>query len=460
MLHDMEQCIDLELAGHNVLCAVSGGPDSMFLLYALNTLASKYDFSIYAIHVNHQIRQHEAMRDQKFVEDICQKWKIPIDVVCRNVPAIAKEERLSLETAGRNIRRQACLDIAKKHNCQYIALGHHANDQAETVLMNLVRGSGLKGLSGMQVYLKPWWRPLLMFSRNDIEQAVQTLEIPFVIDSTNQDERFTRNRFRKILFDLEKEQPKLIEHIARTACFLSEDEQYLQEMASVQLEQLTDPSGIDAQKLLQLPPSIAKRVLQQAMQHHGIMTNVSYQHIQMIMDGCLKAQNAQWDLPHDFIATLDYGRLSFYQRNDTKLISEQYNIDVDCEITTPWGKFCCVSNENDLKNTEYINEMIFLDSSLMDHAFIRNRRSGDRIALKGMQGRKKIQDFFVDRKVQKSLRNGPMLLYKDDSTVLWIVGYAHDRRCSKFRENPDQVCLVFYKNAIDINIESEEVKPL
>lgn len=447
LLQEMERCIiDLDLSGKNILCAVSGGPDSMFLLYALKELAKKRDFCVYAVHINHQIRDEEAWRDQKFVENICSQWMIPCDVVVANIPGISKMERISLETAGRNIRRQACLSMAEKHHCDLIALGHHANDQAETVLMNLFRGSGSNGLIGMQEHCFPWWRPMLGFLRADIEQAVDQYQIPFVTDSTNQELHYTRNYFRTKISEIKQKQPQVVEHIVRTSTLIAEDESYLQNVAQKEAETVVCSDGIDSVALSQLDVSIAKRILQNYLKQHGLYQDISYQHIQMLLDGCKKGDNHSWSLPKEYIAVLEYDKLNIRLSEKIQKYDVSVPLDPVYDTITPWGRFHYLTQE-EIDLQEYsATDILTISSVLLRGAIIRSRRAGDRIMLSGMQGRKKIQDYFVDKKIPKSAREGPLLVADtEDLNVLWIVGHVQDARCYQAQENKKPTYLAFSK---------------
>ena len=221
--------------GDGVVVGLSGGPDSVFLLYALHTLQPRMDFTLRAVHVHHGIRGAEADRDEAFSEKLCAKLDIPFQAVHVAAPAYAAQHRLSLEEAARILRYEA-LEAARQQLTQapaaWIAVAHHLDDQAETVLHNLVRGAGLRGLAGMENRRNHVIRPLLSIKREDILKWLKQNDIPYVTDSTNADPHYTRNRIRStVLPELREINPEASAHIAHSAALLREADAYFHALA-------------------------------------------------------------------------------------------------------------------------------------------------------------------------------------------------------------------------------------
>ncbi|MCR5007077.1 MAG: tRNA lysidine(34) synthetase TilS [Oribacterium sp.] len=267
--------------GDCVLVGLSGGPDSVFLLEVLNVFRKAMDFRLFAVHVHHGIRGEEADRDEKFSQELCRERDIPFKVVHVDAPEYAKEKGLSLEEAARILRYEAfeaerknleegygskadiknleedsgCGAGRKKLEEGYgcgagscrIAVAHHMDDQAETVLHNLVRGSGIKGLSGMEAKRGYIIRPLLSVKREYILRKLQEEGIPYVMDSTNLDTQYTRNRIRtSILPELKEINPEAASHIAKTSDILREADDFFRKMASDyvdRFQEITSDSG-------------------------------------------------------------------------------------------------------------------------------------------------------------------------------------------------------------------------
>ena len=221
--------------GDGVVVGLSGGPDSVFLLYALYTLQGRMGFTLRAVHVHHGIRGAEADRDEAFSEKLCAKLDIPFQAVHVTAPAYATQHGLSLEEAARILRYEA-LEAARQQLGQtraaWIAVAHHLDDQAETVLHNLVRGAGLRGLAGMENRRNHVIRPLLSIKREDILKWLKQNDIPYVTDSTNADPHYTRNRIRStVLPELREINPEASAHIAHSAALLREADAYFHALA-------------------------------------------------------------------------------------------------------------------------------------------------------------------------------------------------------------------------------------
>lgn len=247
--------------GDGVVVGLSGGPDSVFLLYALHTLQARMGFTLRAVHVHHGIRGAEADRDEAFSEKLCVKLDIPFQAVHVAAPAYAAQHGLSLEEAARILRYEA-LEAARQQLGQtlaarpsdspsrlpdarsmkglpassapaaWIAVAHHLDDQAETVLHNLVRGAGLRGLAGMENRRNHVIRPLLSIKREDILKWLKQYDIPYVTDSTNADPHYTRNRIRStVLPELREINPEASAHIAHSAALLREADAYFHALA-------------------------------------------------------------------------------------------------------------------------------------------------------------------------------------------------------------------------------------
>ena len=220
--------------GDGVVVGLSGGPDSVFLLYALHTLQARMGFTLRAVHVHHGIRGAEADRDEAFSAELCAKLAVPFQAEHVAAPAYAAQHGLSLEEAARILRYEA-LEAARQQlttPTAWIAVAHHLDDQAETVLHNLVRGAGLRGLAGMENRRNHVIRPLLSIKREDILKWLEQNKIAYVTDSTNADPHYTRNRIRStVLPELREINPEASAHIAHSAALLREADAYFHALA-------------------------------------------------------------------------------------------------------------------------------------------------------------------------------------------------------------------------------------
>ena len=253
---------DMLPEGTHVLCAVSGGADSIYLLHRLKAMENERGLRISAAHFDHGLRGDESDRDRLFTQQCCEGLNVPCTVGSGDVAAYAAANRIGLEEAARALRYRFLEETADRLFCDRIATAHTSNDNAETVLMNLCRGAGIRGLAGIPPVRGRLIRPLLQTGRDEIEFWLRENGIPWVEDSTNSDNGFTRNRFRhRIVPLLCEENPAFLEALSRTSELLREDDACLCRQAEAFLGQNLREQAIPAKALLSLEPAIASRVL-------------------------------------------------------------------------------------------------------------------------------------------------------------------------------------------------------
>lgn len=264
---------DLIPPGTGVLCALSGGADSMYLLCRLLEGRERYGWTIQAAHLNHGLRP-SAVRDEEFVRDWCAGRGVPLSVGHADAAAFAAREGLSIEEGARTLRYAFLEGAAEREGLSLIATGHHAGDNAETVLMNLIRGCGLHGLTGIPERRGNLVRPMLAVTRREIEDYLEEHSVPHVEDETNADPAFTRNRVRlQLLPLLEELNPRAAEHICAAAARLREDEEELSRQAArISGKGLEVPGGlaVNVDDLRQAPRPIALRSCGQLLERAGL----------------------------------------------------------------------------------------------------------------------------------------------------------------------------------------------
>lgn len=257
--------------GDSVVVGLSGGGDSVCLFLILNELKKKIGFDLFCVHINHGIRGITATRDEIFAKELCERENIPIKIYKINVPEKSRDEKLSLEEAGRKARYDIFYKEAAEHNNAKIAVAHHINDQAETVLFNMIRGSGLKGVGGIAPVRENIIRPLLCVTRDEIEEYLRTNNEDFCTDETNEDDAYSRNQIRNRVIPLFNEiQPESASHIASVAEELREVSEYIEEKAKelVKLYVTKQDKGyvISLEKLKKEKPVIIRYVIIFTMQ--------------------------------------------------------------------------------------------------------------------------------------------------------------------------------------------------
>ena len=250
--------------GSRVLCAVSGGADSMCLLHWLIELRPVYGFTLFAAHYDHGLRGGESLRDAAFTSEQCERLGVFCTVGRGDVAAYAAEQRLGTEDAARTLRYRFLEETADRLGCDRIATAHNLNDNAETVLMNLCRGAGTRGLAGIPPVRDRLIRPLLQTSRKEIEEYLEEHHIPHIEDSSNDSDSYTRNRIRHWLLPLlMQENPSVLKAIGRTTELLREDDACLCREAEMFLKTWEKDGAIPAKRLLELEPAVACRVIRQ-----------------------------------------------------------------------------------------------------------------------------------------------------------------------------------------------------
>lgn len=241
--------------GSRVLCALSGGADSVCLLH---WLSRQEDLTVYAAHFNHQLRGEEADGDEQFVRELCGAWNIPLFVGRGDVKAYAQREKCSIEEAGRVLRYKFLQETAEREGCGLIATAHNADDNAETMLLSLLRGTGLTGLAGIPFRQGNVVRPLLDVPRQEILSYLDRHDLPHREDSSNSDETYARNRLRaQVMPVLRQLNVRAVEHMANTAAQLTEIDRYLDETARGLLARAEESPGrvsLPMEALSQAPP--------------------------------------------------------------------------------------------------------------------------------------------------------------------------------------------------------------
>ena len=432
-------------SGDRVIVGVSGGPDSMALLYALNQIKRNYDLELKIAHLNHGFRGEEAKREAQFVEDIAQKLELPCEVKTVDVPAYKRKNSLSSQEAARVIRYQFLENVREHFQAKKIALGHNADDQAETLMMWLLRGSGLRGLSGIPpVREGVIIRPLIETTREEIEAFLKERGIPFVVDSSNQQIHYLRNRLRHELFPLLRENynPQLVKNLVQTASILRTEDECLEAIARDSLKKIivSEERGsviVDIKSFLALPLAIQLRCLRSALgQVKGDLRRISSTHLYDIIKVVSNDEpNKVLKLPEGIRVEKSYHYLivklrkaappPFYYHFTS--IPDQIRIEeIGKEMT-----FKIVEDDHSVRKKN--PHIAYLDGEkVLMPLTIRNSKPGDRFQPLGMRGEKKIKDLLIDEKVPLAERRRVPLLFFGD-VLGWVGGMRinHQLRVTK-----------------------------
>ncbi|WP_026895565.1 tRNA lysidine(34) synthetase TilS [Clostridiisalibacter paucivorans] len=453
--HDMIQ------KGDNILIGVSGGPDSMALFSLLREISIEMSLTLLVAHVNHGVRGEAADKDEEYVKDICKKWGIPFYSKRVNMDEYAKIHGLTSEEAGRALRYGFFNEILKKKEGGKIAVAHNKGDQAETVLMRFIRGTGVDGLKGIEYKNGNIIRPLLDISREEIERYCETENLSPRIDKTNLEPIYGRNKIRleMIPYIQDNFNEGIIDTLCRMANLMEVDGEYLNECAKRSYKEVLEQKTryeirLNIYKFLSLHNAIKGRVIRHALECLlGHLTGIEERHIRSIIElVSTKKVGKTIDMPYGLKVYISYEdflikKKDFYITKDykVKLDMDKENLlhPIDAKIT------CKVFDINEIHTKSKHRFIKYFDyDKIKDGLYIRNRRSGDRIKPLGMNGTKKLKDFFIDQKIPKYLRDSIPIITDGDG-IVWIVGYRIGDPY-KIDENTKKILMVKYEGE-DLN---------
>lgn len=430
-----------------MIAAVSGGADSVCLLLVLKELSAVMDFTLEAIHVEHGIRGEESMRDAGFVENLCKLISVPCHVVHVDVPSYCKERGLGTEEAARELRYHAFSEFALKKRGN-IVLAHHMEDNAETVLFQMLRGSSLTGMCGISPCRQDedgiWYlRPLLDVRRSEIEAYLREADQEYCTDSSNLETEYHRNYLRREVL------PRLCEinsgavcHISHTAAALSEVRDFLAIERDKAIERLVEKTDLgvamDVPGLIDLHPALQKEVIYQVLsQVSGSKKDIQAVHVECVRE-LLNAQSGKRViLPYGVVASKSFHKLIMEKESGesislgTVFISEEMlrewketerTVSISLPKEGEYLEFRVFSFDGNMEKIPKKTYTKWLDYDKIKNGFcIRNRENGDFLISDTEGHRKKLKKYFIDEKIPLEERN-TMWLLAQDSEVLWLVG--------------------------------------
>ncbi len=449
---------DMFQSGDAVLIGVSGGPDSVALLYALQHLSDRFGLRLGIAHLNHCLRRAHSDRDEDFVAALAQKLNLPCFIERCDVNACRRQLKMSLEEAARVARFAFLEKIAARNHYDKIALGHHADDNAELILMCLLRGSGPLGLSGMRpVREGKIVRPLLRTSRSDILHFLKREKAAYVLDESNDDPSFTRNRIRGQLMPELKQNynPRIVDALNRLGMIAEAEEAWIGEMITPLFEKgVLFHSGekliLSLPQLKKQPLAVQRRLLRKALKVlKGDLRRITLDHIDAVIGGFGDAsEGKRLTLPQGVRVCFEPERLCFIKEPEevgrrrkvrsSHLLTGAFEYRIDREQFDPI-LFDCYLHEIGMKVRFLKSKPISMDmmrEAGQEHAFfdmnkiefpliLRNFRPGDRFTPLGMTGHQKVKRFFINCKVPRNQRmQCPLLLSRNK--IIWIAGYQID----------------------------------
>lgn len=455
-------------SGEKVLVALSGGPDSVCLIHILYNLQEKLNIQCFAAHLNHCLRGEEADKDEAYSEELCRRLNIPFFSKRVDINALAAKRGISVEMAGREARYEFFDEIKNKYQIHKIAVAHNANDQAETILMRFMRGTGSEGLRGIKPIREGIFiRPILCLSREEIEEYCRINNLNPRIDKTNLEDIYYRNKIRLQLLPYIEENfnSNIISTLNRLAYLIDSDNDYIQEQVDINYNIFCNANeeGLLIHKdAFKLHKAILSRLIRKAYnEFSGIHSNFQKVHVDDIIFLQKQGTGRSINLPGGICAENRYYDIYFFKKDskgelvfNEKYIIENIN-DIKSKLYEGFNIYLQDFRLNlnikrlELKpslNLKTNNTTKYFDlNKIKGSILLRNRKAGDRFSPLGMKGSKKLKDLFIDLKVPQDKRNDiPLLCFDDD--IAWIIGYNIS---DKYKVDKNT------KNILQIKLESE-----
>lgn len=430
------------MTGRKLIVAVSGGPDSLTLLYALHALKDQLTLSLHGAHLDHGLRGEASKRDSQFVAKTFSDLGIESTVESADVSGYRTANRLSVEEAAREVRYSFLARVARQQGAFAVALGHTSDDQAESVLMHLLRGTGLTGLQGMQTVSRraagddqvALVRPLLGVSREETEAYCAAMDLEPRRDETNDIPDMTRNRVRAELLPLlESYNPKVRQALVRLARNASLDVDYILQQVEDVWRQVcsSDADGVSITLggFRELHPALQHHLLRKAVLCvKGDLVDVEQVHVEDMARLASGPAGKSLDLPGDLRFAVGYREASIAMRDavtapaQVPALEDCHEVRIPGETPMPgWKVRTSLRAQGDARPTSGLVALLSREA-LGDRMWVRSRRRGDRFQPLGMAHQKKLQDFMVDSKIPREHRDSVPLLVTPKG-IAWVVGW-------------------------------------
>ncbi|WP_296141965.1 tRNA lysidine(34) synthetase TilS [uncultured Anaerococcus sp.] len=408
-----------------IIIGSSGGPDSQFLIYLLNEIKNEYNLTIILAHLNH-LHRKEASFDEKLVIDTGEKLGLKVEVRKASMDELAKANKISPEDAGRRLRYEFFNDIASSYRNSKIAVAHNMDDQAETMLFRMARGTGLDGLAGMDYKNKNIIRPILSFKKSEILEYLKQNNISYAIDATNLENDYSRNYIRNEIFPKISEiNPNAINNFFNLSDIIKNDLAIIDEVIDKKYKEIVINEKdyfvkFDKGKFEDISYPIKTRLIRIAIfKLTGDTKNISKENIEDFIN-IENLQTGKKIIKDKLVFQKNYNsyELMILNREQNDSVIKKINLDEEIVFNGRKIKTSIVFEKKEkLRNIGYFD----LDK-ISFPLTVRTRENGDKFRPLGMNHKKKLKDFFIDEKIDKSIRDQiPIILSNDD--IIWIVGY-------------------------------------
>lgn len=390
--------------GDKVIVACSGGADSMCLLSLLMQKQKETDFELVVLHVNHNIRDKEADRDEQFVREFCEKNNLKFTCTAVKALEYAKKYAKSVEQSARELRYEEFRKTLEKEKANKIAVAHHKDDQAETILMHIFRGSSIKGASGMASVSGNIIRPLLDFSRKDIEEYNKQNKVPSVEDSTNSDVNYRRNFLRhQVLPEVEKIYPGAVNALCEFAKRCKIDDDFIESQVPVALLKAGKTEVKIMQEADEKPVAVKIRLIKKAFEKIGVFADIEQKHLRAVLELFKMKSGASVSLPCSLYGVKVYDGVVISKKKIKEKQTEKPFVLGEVDFKG-FGQIYAI-NITDKQDPEFGDGNHYLDLAKIPFSAVwRTRKDGDLFTKFG-SGTKKLNDYFTDKKVERALRD-------------------------------------------------------
>lgn len=414
---------------NHIILGISGGPDSIALLFVMQKIKDEYNLTLSVAHVNHGLRV-EAVEEEALVRRLCHNFNIPFYSHSADVASLAKKAKKSIEEMGREVRYSFFYQLLHSLNADLIATAHHLDDNAETVLLNILRGTGIKGLRGIMPYSKGIIRPLLLVSKLEIEAYLKAEGIPYFIDKSNFDPVYLRNKLRQELIPLLKSEynPNIVESLNQLAIIAREEDEELENQAlmlynEALIKSTADTVVLSIPFLTRLSTALQKRVILHTLKTFRGELGWEAIDVSLILDLMSKDGSRKMiHLKKQLNVAKIYDELVFSIK-EREIINFDYLLNIPSTVSLPTGKkylFKVVSPEQ-LVTNDCVAFIDYDKCKLPLH--LRSRKAGDVFYPYGLKGSKKLKSYFIDIKIPHYKRNMIPLLTSQDDDIYVVLGY-------------------------------------
>ena len=422
-----------------IVIGVSGGPDSMALLYIMNEFKKDINFKIVCAHVNHNKRP-ESEQEKEMLHAYCKKNDIIFEYL-----KVENWGDDNFHNEARTVRYNFFEELRENYSAKYLMTAHQGDDLIETVLMRIVRGSTLKGYSGFSRIVDKGnykiVRPLITVTKDEIEEFDKIHNIEFAIDSSNNEDHYTRNRYRHIVLPfLKKEDPKVHKKFLKFSEVLLENNNYIEEVTNRVFNKVFYDGTLNIEKFNELDNVIQTKIIYNILEkiYGDDLFVINNAHVELIFNLISSnRQNTIVHLPNNIVVLKSYNEISFNYDEDK---DDKYEIEIEKIVNLPNGKIIEVLSESN-DNSNYVIKL--KSSEVKLPLYVRNRKNGDRIEIKGLNGSKKVSDIFINEKIKMSERDLWPVVLDSNETIVWIPGLKKSKLDKKNTEEYD-IVLKYY----------------